>query len=66
MKFLEFLQDDNGRYSFSRLATFSMILWFLADWTVHIVRNVGFDPSLAVVGLIAAGLGFKAWQKKFE
>ena len=67
MKFLEFFQEtQGGKLSNNRLGRFLILGGFAADYIMHIIRNVEFNPSLSIVGIIIGIVGLSLVQKKQE
>ena len=65
-KLLEFLSEDNGRLSNTRLANFLVVLSFITDWQAHIWRHIEYNPSFTIVGIVASIMGIKVAQKFAE
>lgn len=66
-KIFEFLKEDNGTFSSTRLFSFMIITTAVIDWN-HAIFVLGgvWTPSYQTVGLIAGVLGFKVLQKSAE
>jgi len=66
MKILEFLQEDNGRFSSARLFAFLVTLSTIVDWQ-HAIWTVGkWIPEYQTIGLVLGVLGIKFAQKSKE
>ena len=67
MKIVEFLQEDNGSYSSTRLLTLLIVISAIIEWQ-HAIWTMGgiWHPDWSTVGLIAGVLGFKVLQKGKE
>ncbi|MEQ9466611.1 MAG: hypothetical protein RLN88_04315 [Ekhidna sp.] len=67
MRLNEFLEESGtGRFSNARLANLIVVSCFGADWIMHIVRALDFNPSFTIVGIVAAVMGIKVAQKRLE
>ena len=62
----DFLKDKTGQLSSARLFALLVSFAFVADYIVHIVRGLQFDPTLTTVSTVLGVLGFKVLQKQFE
>jgi len=63
----EFLKEDNGNFSSTRLFAFSIITSAIVDWQRAVWIGGGiWHPDFATVGLIAGVLGVKVLQKGIE
>jgi hypothetical protein len=63
----EFLKEDNGHFSSTRLFAFSIIASAIVDWQRAVWVGGGiWHPDFATVGLIAGVLGVKVLQKGLE
>ncbi len=66
-KLSEFFQQEDGYFSAMRLITIVSIFAIIFTWTyVCIVNKKLEDFSPGLVGVIAAFLGAKVWQKYVE
>ena len=66
MKFLEFLQEDNGGVSSMRVFSFVTIVCMAIDW-MHAIFTVGrWSPDIALIGLVLGTITAKVAQKPFE
>jgi len=67
MKIFEFIQEDNGAFSSTRLLTLSVVISAIIEWQ-HAIWTLGgiWHPDWSTVGLISGVLGFKVIQKKYE
>ena len=63
----EFLQEDNGRFSSTRLFAFSIIATLIIDWlhTIFFLNKI-YAPDYTTIGLVAAIMGAKVIQKSNE
>ncbi len=61
---LEFLQEDNGRFSSSRLFAFAVVLGCMVDW-MHwtFTQTSPWAPTPQTVGIIIGTVGAKVVQK---
>lgn len=67
MKILEFLKEDNGSFSSTRLLTLLIVISAIIEWQHSIWMMSGiWTPSWETVGIITGVLGFKALQKGKE
>lgn len=64
---LEFLQEENGGFSYMRVAGF-IITGAILFKNVYLSIKTGTDISLSYTdaGIITMALGIKAWQKNKE
>jgi hypothetical protein len=67
MKIFEFLQEDNGRFSSTRLFALAIVTSAIIEWQ-HAIWYLGgiWKPDYMTVGLIAGVLGIKVLQKSSE
>lgn len=66
MKILDFLQEDNGRFSSARLFAFMVTFGTMIDW-MYAVFTVGkWSPDWQTISMVLGVLGFKFAQKSFE
>jgi len=65
-KIMEFLKEDNGTYSSTRLFTLIILISAITEWQKAIWSVGIWHPDYLVVGLIAGVLGIKVLQKKVE
>jgi len=64
--FLQFLQEDNGRFSSSRLFSLVVVFGTMIDW-MHAVFTVGiWTPQWQTISMVLGVLGFKVVQKFAE
>lgn len=67
MKIFEFLQENNGGFSSTRLLTLLIVISAIIEWQHAIWMLDGiWHPDWSTVGLIAGVLGFKVLQKDKE
>ncbi len=66
MKLLEFLQENNGGYSLTRLMTAVICLFFLFNWGWDMAHGRAFEPQWGTVTVLLTALGLKGVQKAFE
>ncbi len=68
MKILEFLQDNDGRFSSTRLFMLLVALGGMVDWmnAVFTTSDGIWQPEYQTIGLILGVLGFKIVQKRNE
>jgi len=66
-RIFEFLKEDNGHFSSTRLFALFIIITAVMDWQHAIwIGNGIWQPTYQTVGLIAGVLGFKVLQKNSE
>lgn len=65
-RFVEFLEEDNGKLSSSRLFSFMIIMSFIFNWVHDIIVIGNFKPDYLIIGLIFGLLGVKILNKKVE
>ena len=66
MKVSQFLQEDNGRFSSSRLFAFLVSVSAIIDWQ-HAVWTIGrWSPEWQMVGVVLGVVGVKTVQKFAE
>ncbi|GAB62651.1 MAG: hypothetical protein DWB56_14905 [Candidatus Jettenia sp.] len=66
MKLLEFLQENDGGLSASRLFPFVIMCCMATDW-MHAVFTAGaWKPDIQLIILFLGAMGFKVLQKPFE
>jgi hypothetical protein len=61
-----FLKDDRGKLSMTRLAVLVIILWFLADWMVCVKSTGIYTLTANKMTLLMSALSLKAVQKYRE
>lgn len=61
-KLLQFLQEDNGQLSNSRLLAFLAVVSFIIDWQSHIWSHIEFNPSITIIGFVLGVVGLKVTQ----
>ena len=61
-----FLKDDRGKLSLTRLAVTIIILWFLADWIVCVLLTGIYTLTANKMTLLMSVLSLKAVQKYRE
>lgn len=66
MRFSEFLQENNGGFSLTRLVTFIVVIFFLFNWAWDMFNGRNFEPQWGTVTVLLTALGLKAAQKPFE
>jgi hypothetical protein len=66
LKIFEFLKEDNGTYSSTRLFALMIVLSAIVEWQKNVWTVGLWHPDYLVVGLIAGVLGIKVLQKKVE
>lgn len=67
MKILEFLTDNNGKLSSSRLFMLLVACSFTIEWQEHIwTSTVAFKPSIEMLTMVLGVLGFKVFHNKTE
>lgn len=67
MKILEFLSEDNGTLSSTRLFAFAIVTSAIIEWQHAIWFMSGiWEPDYMTVGLVAGVLGIKVLQKSSE
>jgi len=67
MRIFEFLQEDNGSFSSTRLFAFMIVTCTVIEWMHAVFFGTGiYSPDYTVVGLVAGVLGFKVLQKGKE
>ncbi|GEM_PF-2645658 len=65
-RILEFLSENNGNLSSTRLFMFLIVLSIIIDYQ-HAIWTVGtWHPDWQTIGLALGALGFKVWQKGNE
>jgi len=62
MKILQFLQEENGQFSNSRLLAFLAVVSFIMDWQKHIWANLDFAPAWSIIGFVLGVVGLKVTQ----
>ena len=62
MKILQFLQEENGQFSNSRLLAFLAVVSFIMDWQKHIWSHIEFNPSITIIGFVLGVVGLKVTQ----
>ena len=66
MKILDFLQDNTGHFSSTRLFKLLVAFSAIIDWQ-HAIWTVGiWTPKIEVLTFTAAVLGISIWQKNIE
>ena len=68
MKISEFLKEDNGRFSSTRLFAFLITIATIVDW-MHAVFHAPdgvWRPEYQTIAMVLGVLGFKVWQKSSE
>lgn len=66
MKILQFLQDNEGHFSSSRLFKLLVAFSAIIDWQ-HAVWTTGtWQPTIEVLAFTAAVLGITIYQKRIE
>jgi hypothetical protein len=68
MKINEFLKEDNGHYSSTRLFAFLITIATIVDWmhaVFHTTDGV-WRPEYQTIAMVLGVLGFKVWQKNNE
>ena len=66
IKILQFLQEENGQLSSTRLTTLLVILSMIVEWQHCVWTHLQWNPSMTEVGLVTAVLGAKTVAKSFE
>lgn len=61
-KLLQFLQEENGQFSNSRLLAFLAVVSFIIDWQSHIWSHIEFNPSFTIIGFVLGVVGLKVTQ----
>ncbi len=68
MKFQEFLQEENGNFSSSRLVMYIIVIAGIVDW-IHAVFTTAdgvWRPEESTIMLILGAMGLKVGQKFAE
>jgi hypothetical protein len=60
---LEFFKDNKGKFSTARLVLVVILLWFVCDWLIEVIKNGLYDLTWQKLTLICSGLGLKSIQK---
>ena len=64
MKILEFLQENNGRFSSSRLFALLITVGTIVDWMHAVFTSDGiWKPEWQTIAMVLGVLGFKVAQK---
>ena len=64
MKVLEFLQENNGRFSSSRLFALLVTIGTIVDWMHAVFTGDGvWKPEWQTIAMVLGVLGFKVAQK---
>ena len=64
MKILEFLQENNGRFSSSRLFALLITVSTIVDWMHAVFTSDGiWKPEWQTIAMVLGVLGFKVAQK---
>lgn len=66
MKLLQFVEDDKGNLSSTRLGKLLITFGFIGDWVMHIIRDAKFEPTWTTMALVTAALGIGTLQRKLE
>jgi hypothetical protein len=68
MKILEFLQENNGRFSSARLFAFLVTITTIIDWlhAIFCTEDGVWRPEWSTIGMVLGVLGFKVVQKFAE
>ena len=67
MKVLEFLQENNGRFSSSRLFALLVTVGTIIDWMHAVFAGGGvWKPEWQTIAMVLGVLGFKVAQKSQE
>ncbi len=59
----DFFKDNKGKLSTARLVLVVILLWFISDWLVELIKNGLYDLTWQKLTLICSGLGLKSIQK---
>jgi hypothetical protein len=66
-RIMEFVKDENGQFSSTRLFAFSIIGSALYEWYSAIWQSTGiWHPNATTVGLVMGVLGMKVMKKDQE
>jgi len=66
-KIYEFLCEDNGRFSSTRLCTILIMIGLMIEWMHCVFYGKGiYSPDITIVSLVAGVLGLKVFQKSKE
>jgi len=66
LNIFEFLKEDNGTYSSTRLFALLIVISAIIEWQKNVWTIGLWHPDIYVVGLITGVLGIKVLQKKVE